>query len=114
VPYAQRVLVGAVVVSIGAIVLRFLWRVRFGILKAVRKAPPYARSLACGGILLVASVGLDGLARTFHMFGTSMSGSAHVVAGIAEETTELGIALALLVALLQVRFDPLRNTLYGR
>ena len=111
-PLIEDLIAGAVILPIAAIILYFLWRVRFSILKTVRDFQPYALSTMLGFAMVVLSLSLDGISRKFfNLTGVKLSSQAGDLAHIAEETGEFAMALAFLVALLQLRYDPERNTL---
>ncbi len=112
VPYSERIVVGAVVAAIGIIILRFLWNNRFGILAAVGACQPYCVSLLLAFGLMGASQIMDAASRTYlWLVGTRMPTLVSNFTGIMEETAELAMALAFLMALLQLRFDTERNAL---
>ena len=114
VSYGQRIAVGAVVLALGLIILRFLWKARYRILTAITEFQPYGRSVIAAFTMLAASLVLDGLGRkVYALFGVHLTDTASALAGIVEETAELGMAVAFLVALLQLRFDTSENTLPG-
>jgi len=110
--YGQRILAAAILGPLGVVILGFFWEARHRILAAVRVFQPYCRSLLTAFAMLGASLILDGIGRkVYDLFGVQLSHAAIDFAGIVEETAELGMAVGFLVALLQLRFDPARNTL---
>jgi hypothetical protein len=112
VPYAERLFFGAIVLTFGVIVLHFLWSVRWQVLRALRQLQPYCRSVLVGLAMIVASLVMDGLrGKVFAVTGIHLSEMTGFVSGIVEETAELGMTFAFLVAVLQLRFDPARNAL---
>jgi NADH:ubiquinone oxidoreductase subunit K len=112
VPYTERLFFGAIVFTLGVIGLHFLWAVRRQALRALRQLQPYCRSVLVGLAMIVASLVMDGLrGKVFAVTGIHLSEMTGFVSGIGEETAELGMILAFLVAVLQLRFDPARNAL---
>lgn len=110
--YVQRIVVGAAVAAVGLVTLHFFWRSRRGMVRALRDWPPYAVSIVLAFVLMAVSQMLDGLGRTYiWLAGEHLTQPVYVFAGAMEETSELGMSLAFLVALLQLRFDPGRNAL---
>ena len=110
--YGERVLVAAIMLPLGLIILRFLWNARYQIASAVRASQPYCRSLIAAFTMLGASLVLDGLGRKVYGYlGVHLPTTVSVLAGIIEEAGELGMAVAFLAALLQLRFDPEQNKL---
>jgi hypothetical protein len=112
--YGERILAGAIMALIGLAMLRFLWKARISILHAIRDFQPFCRSVIAGFAMLGISLALDGLGRKLAVFGIHVSPVAGAVAKVMEECAELGIAVAFLIALIQLRFDPGRNALPGR
>jgi hypothetical protein len=114
VPYGERILVGVIMSLIGLAILRFFWRARFSILGALREFQPYCRSVIAGFAMLGLSLALDGLGRKLAVFGVHVSEVGSAMGKAIEEAAELGLAVAFLIALLQLRFDPTRNVLPDR
>lgn len=114
VAFGERAFVGAIVAVIGLTILHSFWRARFRILTALRQMQPYCRSLLLAVPMLAASLTLDGLGRkVYAAFGVRLATDPSMLAGMAEEVAELGLAVAFLVALLQLRFDAGSNVLPG-
>ncbi len=108
----ERVIAGAVVLSVAATIFYFFWRARFSILKALREFQPYTLSTILGFAMLGVSICLDGIGRKVHdLTGVQLSSQVNDLAHLAEETAEISMALAFLVALLQLRYEPDRNVL---
>jgi hypothetical protein len=113
-PYGERIVAGAILATIAVAALFFLWRTRYQILTALREFQPWLRSLVTGVALLGASLALDGIGRKLAPFGIRLSEAGGTMAKAVEEAAELGVAVAFLIALLQLRFDPVRNVLPDR
>jgi hypothetical protein len=112
VSYVQRLLVGLVLLAVAGVIARFFWRNRRRILSGLRSFHPYVCSLLTGFGLLALSLTLDGIGRkVMAMTGERLPQDWSRITVVAEETAELALALAFLIALLQLRFDPQRNPL---
>jgi len=112
VSYTQRIAVGIVALGVAVAILHLFWKNRWAIVRALRDFRPYARSLLCGFFILGVSQVLDGLGRTVRWLAHTRLPSAQIqLAGIGEETLELGVSLAFLIALLQLVFGATRNEL---
>jgi hypothetical protein len=114
VAYGERIFVGVIVALVGLVILRFFWMARFSIMGALRDFQPYCRSVIAGFAMLGLSLTFDGLGRKLAVFGVRISEVGSAMGKAIEETAELGLAIAFLIALLQLRFDPTRNVLPDR
>jgi hypothetical protein len=112
--YGERILVAAILTPLALMIIHLFWRQRFAVIQAVREFQPYCRSMIVAFAMLGASLVLDGLPRkVFAISGFELSHFESVLSGLVEETSEFAMALAFLVALLQLRFDPRHNVLPG-
>ena len=104
VPYAERIIFAAVLCALAVAVLRLPWQCRSEIREAIRTRP-HVRTLTAGLVLLILSQALDGVGRTYTwLTDARLTPEVGGVIGVAEETTELAMALAFLFAVLQLRF----------
>ncbi len=112
VSYGERIAVGVVALAVIAMILHLLWTNRAAIVRAIREFQPYVRTMLCAFFMLGVSQLLDGLSRSVRwLLHTHLPTVDSQLAGISEETIELGVSIALFVALLQLCFDSSRNRL---
>lgn len=99
-PLAEK-LIGAGIVAFAVwLMVRLLRHDLPSWLRGVRSGRPIPLILLAGGIAVVVAKSLDGLARKLQPFGVTLTPETERILVAAEESLELGFALALLVAVL--------------
>lgn len=99
-PLTEKLFGAVIVAFVVMLMFRFVRHDAWGWLRGVRAGRPMQLILLAGGVAVIVAKSMDGLARKLQPFGVTLTPETQRILVAAEESLELGFALALLVAVL--------------